>query len=61
MSTACGSPQGERGIRPMWTHVDRGEGVKNLIFLDVINGWPLNLEWSRKCFFDYQLKWKLYW
>jgi len=22
----------------MWTHVDRGEGVKNLIFLDVING-----------------------
>ena len=32
----------ERGVRPMWTHVDRGEGVINLIpFVDVINGWPL--------------------
>src|SRR6218665_990218 len=35
MSTACGvcgRPQGVEGVRPMWTHVDRGEGVKNLIF-----------------------------
>src|SRR6218665_498026 len=33
MSTACGRPQGARGVRPIWTHVDRGEGwVKNLIF-----------------------------
>src|SRR6218665_1304934 len=40
MSTACGRPQW--GVRPMWTHVDRGEGVMNLIpFLNVINGWPL--------------------
>src|SRR6218665_1299397 len=31
----------ERGVRPMWTHVDRGEGVINLIpFVDLINGWP---------------------
>jgi len=26
-------------VRLMWTHVDRRD--KNLIFLDVINGWPL--------------------
>src|SRR6218665_800234 len=32
MSIACGRPQGGEGVRPMWTHVDRGEGVKNLIF-----------------------------
>src|SRR6218665_1219008 len=32
MSTACGCPQGVEEVRPMWTHVDRGEGVKNLIF-----------------------------
>src|SRR6218665_1972409 len=31
MSTACGRPQGMEG-GPMWTHVNRGEGVKNLIF-----------------------------
>src|SRR6218665_3173559 len=42
MSTAFGRPQG--GGSP--AHVDacgqrRGEGVKNLIFVDVINGWPL--------------------
>src|SRR6218665_1373350 len=33
MSTACGRPQGMERVRPMWTHVDRGEGIKNLIFL----------------------------
>src|SRR6218665_10923 len=33
MSTACGRPQGVERVRPMWAHVDRGEGVKNLIFL----------------------------
>ena len=27
------------GVRLMWMHVDRG-GVKNPIFVDVINGWP---------------------
>src|SRR6218665_234065 len=34
MSTVCGRPQGGRGVRPMWTHVDRGreEGAKNVIF-----------------------------
>src|SRR6218665_751502 len=32
MSTVCGRPQGGRGIRPMWTHVDRERGVKNVIF-----------------------------
>ena len=26
----------------MWTHVDRGRGVINVIFVDVINGWPLS-------------------
>src|SRR6218665_2723216 len=43
MSTVCGRPQGGRGSGPcgrMWT----GErGVKNVIFVDVINGWPLIL------------------
>jgi len=33
---------GVRGVRPMWTHVDRGEGSqKTDFFVDVINGWPL--------------------
>src|SRR6218665_1242591 len=33
MSTVCGHPHGEGGdVRPMWTHVDRGRGVKNGIF-----------------------------
>ena len=42
MSTVCGHPQGEWGVRPMWTHVDRGRGVKKRdFFVDVINGWPL--------------------
>ena len=39
MLTACGRPQGGRGVRPMWTHVDRGEGgQKPDFFVDVING-----------------------
>ena len=41
MSTACGRPHGGRGVRPMWTHVDRGKGSKTGFFVDVINGWPL--------------------
>jgi len=32
MSTVCGRPQGGGGVRPMWTHVDRGRGVKSVIF-----------------------------
>src|SRR6218665_1906508 len=32
MSTVCGRPQGKRGVRPMWTHVERGRGVKNVVF-----------------------------
>ena len=35
MSTVCGRPQG--GLA-MWTG---GGGVKNVNFVDVINGWPL--------------------
>ena len=44
MSNVCGRPQGGAGgIRPMCTHVDRGEGgQKSDYFVDVINGWPLN-------------------
>ena len=30
-----------RGVRPMWSHVDRGRGSKAWFFVDVINGWPL--------------------
>ena len=41
MSTAFGCPQG--GVRPMWTHVDRGESKPDF-FVDVINGWPLGLQ-----------------
>ena len=38
MLTTCGRPQGG-GVRPMWTHVDRGEGgQKPDFFVDVING-----------------------
>src|SRR6218665_3913568 len=45
------STRGE-GVRPMWTHVDRGEGdQKRDFFVDVINGWPLTYvgpsAWSR--------------
>src|SRR6218665_375561 len=40
MSTACGRLQGE-GVWLMWTHVDNGEEVKNPIFVNVIDGWPL--------------------
>src|SRR6218665_2993581 len=25
--------KGRRGVRPLWTHVDRGRGVKNPMFL----------------------------
>src|SRR6218665_1823520 len=32
MSTACGRPHWGGGVRPMWTHLDRGRGVKNGIF-----------------------------
>src|SRR6218665_3976674 len=32
MSTASGRPQGGRRVRLMWTHVDKGRRVKNLIF-----------------------------
>ena len=41
MSTACGRPQGE-----VLAHVDEGEGgvgQKPDFFVDVINGWPLNI------------------
>ena len=42
MSTVCGRPQGEEGVRAMWTYVDREEGgQKRDFFVDVINGWPL--------------------
>ena len=41
MSTACGCPQGGRGVRPMWTG---GGGQKREFFVDVINGWPLIAE-----------------
>ena len=37
MSTACGRPQGGGGP----AHVDRGQ--KSDFFVDIINGWPLNL------------------
>ena len=30
------------GVKPMWTHVDGGGGVKNPVFVEVINGWPLS-------------------
>ena len=39
MSTVCGRPQGGRGsglYGRTWTE----GGIKNLIFVDVINGWP---------------------
>ena len=42
MSTVCGRPQGGRGSGPcgrMWT--EGRWGVKNVIFVDVINEWPL--------------------
>jgi len=32
---------GGEGVRPMWTHVDRGRGQKRDFLVDVINGWPL--------------------
>jgi len=60
MSTACGRPQGGGEFSLMWTHVYRG-GVKNLIFLDVINGWPLLslgfLDLSIACADDRCLTW----
>jgi len=33
------STRGGRGVRPMWTHVDRGS-QKPDFFVDVINAWP---------------------
>src|SRR6218665_313396 len=40
MSTVCGRPQGE-GVRPMWTHVDRGRGSKTRLFCGRHNGMTL--------------------
>ena len=44
---------GRPGVRPMWTHMDRGRwGRKPDFFVDVINGWPIYIfsEISRSCF-----------
>ena len=38
ISTMCGRPQGEEGVRRMWTG-----GQKRDFLVDVINGWPLSM------------------
>ena len=65
LPTALPRHTSARGVEGVWLMWTEGGGVKNPIFLDVINGWPLStlqadFAFCRSLFYFYVMCWRLF-